>query len=572
VSWVACRLECISEEDSVALSLSWADTAATDDRRLVADALARLPSKTPSAWVTSGESVGTTIVLNVHAAIGGEVRSADFFPADAGVIEHSAPVTATIGESLTLRLARSRYALSTPARIAGLVVLRSNDGSVRSYDVEFPIGQTVASTAAVGTGWAGLLMLAFLGGLLVNIMPCVFPLLGIKAMSLASTTTRPADRTLRALTYAAGSVVSSVLIGGALLMTSDPAQGAWGFQMQSPRFLGFVAILLFAAALSLLGVFEVPTLWPSWLGPRTDQLSAKVGSFVAGAGAILIGAPCTAPFFGVALAGALLAPRAIGLATFVCFGIGAAAPFVLLAVIPRSLAFVPRPGRWMETMKQLFAFPLLAAAAWLVWVAQLQTGAIGSAALLASLCAVAFGVWILGRWRTVSSPQAVRRAALVGFILVVGAGLAAVGRLTVVPRTDSEAPASELRWSAYTDARRDSLLAAGHPVFVDFTAAWCLTCKVNEIGTLQSERVVMALQSRSVGLLRADLTVRDSALTRALHAVGGASVPTYALYAPDPSAQPRLLPTLLTPAAVIDAVELASTRPTVAAAGQSSKP
>jgi thiol:disulfide interchange protein DsbD len=172
----------------------------------------------------------------------------------------------------------------------------------------------------------------------------------------------------------------------------------------------------------------------------------------------------------------------------------------------------------------------------------------------------------------VSSPQSVRRAALVGFILVVGAGIAAVGRLTVVPRSDAEAPAAGLRWSAYTDARRDSLLAAGHPDLVDLTAAWCLTCKVNEIGTLQSELGVTTLQARSVGLLRADLTVRDSALTRALHAVGGASVPTYALYPPDARAQPRLLPTLLTPTAVIDAVELASTRPTVAAAGESSKP
>ena len=563
VSWVACRLECVAEDDSVMLVLTPAEPTSGRDERVVADAVDRLPTTTPAGWTMRGESVGTSIVLSVHAPFGDDVRVLDFFPADPGVVEHSARVTSTVKrDRITLRLVRSQYANALPERITGLVVLTGRDSIIRSYDVEFPIGAAAsggdATRRAASANWATLLLLAFASGLLVNVMPCVFPLLGIKALSLSSTVTRPSERSLRALAYAAGSIASSALIGGILLLSSDPARSAWGFQMQSPSFLGGVALLLFGAGLSLLGVFEVPALFPRWLGARTDGLTASVGSFAAGATAILIGAPCAAPFFGVTLAGALTAPHAVGFAAFVSFGLGAAAPFAMLVVTPASIAWIPRSGRWMETAKQLLAFPLFGATAWLVWVAQLQTGSSGSAALLASLCAVAFALWMLGRWATVSASPSVRRAALAASAVVAGVAIVSVSRLTVSSRAPANTSSTGLHWQAYTDARLDSLLSASRAVLVDFTAEWCLTCKVNEIGTLQSERVVSVLRERSVGLLRANLTVADTSITRALHAVGGASLPTYALFAAAERGSPRLLPILLTPDIVVSAVERAT--------------
>ena len=555
VSWVACKLECVAEEDSVTFRFDPAAVAKTQDARLVADAVTQLPRSAPSDWSTAAESIGPNIVLTIRGTFGDETRAAEFFPGDPGVIEHAALVGVKIDANrLTLTLARSRYALAPPTKIGGLIVVHGQDDAAQSYTVDVPLSPPTVARAETSS-WQMLLLLALVSGLLVNVMPCVFPLLGVKAMSLSSSSVRSIDRRMRGIAYGAGSIASSVAIGGALLVASGPTRSAWGFQMQSPGFLGAVALLTFGAALSLVGVFDVPALWPSWLATRTDKLTATAGSFVAGSAAILIGAPCAAPFFGVALAGAFTAPLPLGIATFACFGLGAASPFVLLALIPRAADRLPRSGRWMETAKQLLAFPLFAATAWLIWVAQLQTGALGSATLLASLCAMAFGAWILGRWRTVQSSTAVRRATLVGFAVIVAASLTAVARLQPTPPVVSGVTTSGLQWQTYSDARRDSLLVAGRPVLVDFTAAWCLTCKVNELGTLQSDRVVAALSSRSVGLLRADLTVADTAVTRALQSIGRASVPTYALYSPNVPAVPRILPTLLTPAAVVEAVE-----------------
>ena len=549
VSWVACKLECVSEEDSVTLRF---DPAAvpTRDAQLVADAVAELPQTKPTDWAATGESVGSNIVVAIRGSFT-DARSAEFFPSEPGVIEHSARVGVKIDANrLALTVARSRYALALPARIGGLIVLRDRDGTARSYNISTAVSPAAAARANT-TSLPAVLVLALISGLLVNVMPCVFPLLGVKAMSLSSSL----DRRTRGIAYAAGSIASSVVIGGALLAAGGPTRAAWGYQMQSPRFLGASALLTFGAALSLLGVFDVPALWPSWFAERTERFTATAGSFVAGSAAILIGAPCAAPFFGVALAGAFTASRPLGIATFACFGFGAAAPFILLSLVPQAAERLPRPGRWMETAKQLLAFPLFAATAWLIWVAQLQTGTRGSATLLAALCAVAFGTWMLGRWHSVLSSLAVRRAALIGFFVIVGASLAAVARLEPAPLEASSATTSGLQWQTYSDARRDSLLLAGRRVFVDFTAAWCLTCKVNELGTLRSDRVVAALRSRSVGLLRADLTVADTLVTRALESVGRASVPTYAFYSPNAPAAPLILPTLLTPSAVVGAVE-----------------
>jgi thiol:disulfide interchange protein DsbD len=480
---------------------------------------------------------------------------ADFLPNAPGVLEHSAKIDVVAdADSLVLRLTRSQYASDVPDTLAGLLVLSDPNDLPRSYDVVTPVvrqsQRTVATTASVAS-----LALALLSGLLVNLMPCVFPLLGVKALSFVTETGSARDRAIRAGTYAAGSVLSCVALGTVLLLVGAN-DSAWGFQMQSPRFLGVIALVAFVAALNLLGVFEVPSLLPSGVAGRVNQLGSHAGAFAGGAVAILIGAPCTAPFFGATLAGALTGPPAVGLVTLGVFGAGAALPVAAFTLSPALVRRLPKPGRWMQTTKQVLAFPMLAAAAWLVWVAGIQSGSAGYGRLLGALCAVALAAWVLGRWGTVVASTTARRAALgVSASITIAAGAAVVSLRAVTGRV-GETGRPSVDWRAYTDQRLDSLRAAGRAVVVDFTAEWCLTCKVNEFGPLSSPRVTERLRDGSVGLLRADLTVGDTALTRALHALGAASVPTYAVYPTDGGA-PWLLPPLLTVGALTEALQRA---------------
>jgi len=294
---------------------------------------------------------------------------------------------------------------------------------------------------------------------------------------------------------------------------------------------------------------------PSAVVSRVNQLRSHAGAFAAGAIAILVGAPCTAPFFGATLAAALTGPPMLALTTLGVFGAGAAIPVAAVTLAPTLRHRLPKPGPWMQTTRQLLAFPMLATVAWLVWVATVQTGPAAIGALLGALCAVGFGAWMLGRWWTVSAPRRVRRSALGVSVGIAAIAIGRVGALEPAKTRDvSTTMTAGLRWQAYADARLDSLRAAGRTVLVDFTAAWCLTCKVNEIGALSSPRVAAAVREDSVALLRADLTVGDISLTRALHAIGAASVPTYAVYRPDGGA-PSLLPPLLTVGVVTEALD-----------------
>jgi len=559
VSWVACKVECIAEEDSVILRFDARVAAQPADSALVSDAIAELPRPRPPAWQFTARFLGDAIELSVAGLRPSAGANAEFFPSEPGVLDHAATVGVAVAQdTVTLRLTRSRYAAAVPAALRGLLVIRDAAGErADSYEIDVPV---VTAHAASTSRYApiALLALALLSGIVINAMPCVFPLLAIKALSLTSPSGSFSTRLSQAAAYLLGSVGSSVGLG-LIFLRANPGDVAWGFQLQSPRFLAIVALLTFAAALSLLGVFELPSLLPSRLANGTSRLSGHSASLATGAAAILVGAPCSAPFFGATVAAALAAPRPLGVASFFTFGVGAALPLALLSLAPALTRRLPRPGRWMETFKQFLAFPLLATTAWLVWLTQLESGAHGSATILGALVALSLAAWIFGRWFTVASTRFTRLSALVAALaLVVGA---AQRSATLQPAASDTRRELRAGWQPYTDERLDSLRAAGAPVLVDFTAAWCLTCKVNELGALRSEVVADAVRTHSVGLLRADLTLADSAATRALHNAGGSSVPTYALFSPRSAAAPQLLPPLLTPRIVVDAIERVSTSP-----------
>jgi thiol:disulfide interchange protein DsbD len=392
--------------------------------------------------------------------------------------------------------------------------------------------------------------LAFLGGLLLNLMPCVFPVLFLKGLALVHTGHRELHK-LRAhgLVYAAGILVSFwVLVGVLLGLRAAGATLGWGFQFQSPVFLALMAGLLFFLGLSLAGQFEIGLTLTSAGG----SLAAKhgyTGSFFTGVLAVVVATPCTAPFMGAAIGYALAQSAAVTFTVFTALALGLAAPYVALTLQPAWTRLLPKPGAWMEVLRQAVAVPIFATVIWLAWVLAQAYGAGVLAALLASFLLLAIAGWFLGRW-----PARRWSAGVAGLILlaVVAVAFFAPKKLVIASETLS-APEAQGNWEPWSAELVSRYQAQGRPVLVDFTASWCLSCQVNERVALNQPEVKQAFQAANVALLRADWTRHDEAITQALTALGRSGVPAYALYTPG-QGEPQMLPEVLTPGIVNDAL------------------
>jgi thiol:disulfide interchange protein DsbD len=402
--------------------------------------------------------------------------------------------------------------------------------------------------------------LAFAGGLVLNLMPCVLPVLSVKALGLVQHASgRPSALRAHGLAYAAGVLGSFAIVAGALIaLRTGGEQVGWGFQLQSPAFVTLLAWLFFAVALSFSGAIVVSGRFAG-AGQALAARSGYVGSFAAGALATVAATPCTAPFMGAAVGFAVTQPWAIALLVFEALGLGLAAPYLLLSFVPAWSRFLPKPGAWMTRLKQLLAFPLYASVAWLVWVVSQQAGPHGVGAALAGLVLIAFASWLhgaLGGVRAIWRRTATWAVAALLPVLIVGiVALGPLGAGTQSP--EPEATVGGLGWEPFSPERLDALRASGKPVFVNVTAAWCVTCLVNERVALRSAAVADAFAKKGVVALRADWTNRDPAISRMLGSLGRNGVPLYVLY---PSgaragAPPSLLPQILTEGAVIDALD-----------------
>lgn len=402
------------------------------------------------------------------------------------------------------------------------------------------------------------LFFAFLGGLILNLMPCVFPVLSIKILSFVRQAGED-KRLMRShgLIFAFGVIVSfwilaSILIG---LRSTGMALG-WGFQLQSPRFVAFIILVLFALSLSLFSVFEIGSSLMS-LGYR-KQGTKWSDSFFSGVLATIVATPCTAPFMGVALAFALTQPPLISLMVFTALGIGLATPYVVLSSSPALLRWIPKPGEWMESFRQAMAFPLLAAVAWLVWVIGWQTGNNGVILMLIALILTAMAAWIYGRWTLPHRSAKVRMIAsmisltLFAFIL----GLAwNIGNINSPQRTNEKISFFGITWEPFSPEKIKQWRAQGKPIFIDFTAAWCATCQVNKALVFRSGEVKRKFDELGVIPVEADWTNRDPVITRALESYGRTGVPLYVLYTGDPSAPPVILPEVINANIVLNALD-----------------
>ena len=402
--------------------------------------------------------------------------------------------------------------------------------------------------ASASSLWLALLG-GLLGGLILNLMPCVFPILAIKVLGFAGHGNQLREQRAAGLAYTAGVVLSFLALGGLLLaLRAAGQQLGWGFQLQSPLVVALLAALFTVIGLNLAGVFEFGSFVPSGLAGQ--QAKNPLGNaFLSGVLAVAIASPCTAPFMGASMGLAVSMPAAQALLVFAALGIGMALPYLLASWLPAVVRWLPRPGAWMDTFRRAMAFPMFATVVWLVWVLGQQSGIDGAAALLALLVVLAALVWALsltGRTRWVLS----------ALLLVGGAYLATtMGPHITQPVSNMVAggTAPGERWQAWSASQVTEANAAGKPVFVDFTAAWCVTCQFNKRTTLSNAEVLAAFDKKQVLLLRADWTRQDPAITAVLTQLGRSGVPVYVLYAPGKA--PQVLSEVLSVQEVVDAVQ-----------------
>jgi len=574
--WLVCREVCIPESGPVAFDLPVsADEPRPDPRHqaLFAQARAALPAASTGWTVDASVSDPTRrLTITVQPPPGLALSGpAYFFEGTGGLVAHADAQAWSLRRD-GLRIEVPLQPGATPSALDGVFVFEASRPADRPHALALgaPLAAQVpdlgpsrasgvtggaAPAGAIATpgglGFALALLLALLGGLALNLMPCVFPVLSIKLLSLSAEWRDDGHGArAQALAYGAGVLASFWLLAGALLaLRAAGEQVGWGFQLQSPGFVSALAVLFTLIALNLAGVFEVGSRLAGLAGQAAGNTGLR-GAFLNGALAVAVAAPCTAPFMGAALGYALAQSAGVALAVFGALALGMALPFVVLAWIPGLARRMPRPGPWMVAFRQAMAFPLLATVGWLAWVLGAQAGNDAVFALLCGLVAVALAAWIWGRFVQAGTGGRRRLAAgaLSGLIAAGGLALAWPGAPSAAPR-----PAADMRWEAWSEATVSRLRAEGRPVFIDFTAAWCVTCQVNKRVVLDAPEVVARFAESGVVWLRADWTLRDPEITRALQGYGRSGVPVYVLYTPG-AASPRLLPELLTRQSVLGAL------------------
>lgn len=553
--WVVCEKECIPEEGSFRLELPVETTGRPADAGILAafeTAEARRPQAAPwQATLAAHGDAGLLLSVQGEGISPQSVQSALYFPEEWGQIEHVAEQALSVTDgSLTLTLEKGQTFNTGPS--AGLLAVTDGGGQVRWFELAPTPGGAAAATSASQSDLAlwQMALFAFIGGLILNLMPCVFPVLAIKATAVAGMSgSNLREVRLSGVFYTLGVLAAFLALALALLaVRAGGSAVGWGFQFQSPLFVAAMCWLMLAIGLNLSGVFEVG-MSLSGKGQHLTERKGHSGSFFTGLLAVTVATPCTAPFMGVAIGSALSAPASYSLVVFTMMGLGLALPFLALALFPTLAQRLPRPGAWMEWLRQAMAFPMYATAAWLLWVLTQQAGELGLSMALAGAVLVGLVAWLYGL-----SQRGIKRIWLPRGLALTGAG-GLLALLLALPGADlpDAGPGRQLLGDAqpYDAESLKELRAEGKPVFVNMTAAWCITCLVNERTTLSSAAVQQAMQENGVVYMKGDWTNRDPAITTFLQSFQRDGLPFYAFY-PGTGAEPVVLPPVLTQAMVID--------------------
>ncbi|MES2054747.1 MAG: thioredoxin family protein [Pseudomonadota bacterium] len=526
-AYLVCSAEvCVPETAVLAVDLVVGDGAVTPEVRARFDAWRRAIPKPLDAKATWQVANGIATIAVPYPA-SAPLKDAYFFPLTLNAIDYAAPQKVTRDGDRVILSTKGKAAIP----LTGVLRIGEGQGLIVTAD---PGVVAVAAGESGGVLIAALLAFggAVLGGLLLNIMPCVFPILSLKALSLARGHLDERAARREALGYTAGVVAVCVALGGAILaLRAGGSAVGWAFQLQDPRMILLLLLLTVAIALNLGGLFELPT--PAFVG----NAGGIGGAFATGALAAFIATPCTGPFMGVALGAALILPWPAALAVFAGLGLGLALPFLALGFVPALRKRLPRPGAWMEIFRHVLSVPMWLTAIALAWVLGRQAGINGMTLGLIAALAIALVLWVAGR----------RQARGLGFGIVATLALLAVagGSIAFVERSGA-APVQAAGTEAFSEKRLAALRAEGRPVFAYFTADWCLTCKVNEAAAIDVASTRDAFASGKVAVLVGDWTDGDPVLGRFIEQHNRAGVPLYLYYAPG-AVEPQVLPQVLTP-------------------------
>ena len=560
VKWLVCKDVCIPGKADLQVKVLVVPKlpAVNSGSQADFDLLKRWQSKMPIPLPAGDKAIFEPTAAGFRLGIdtGRRESHAEFFPADPSILDNPSPQKVTpTAQGAVLDLKKDVNLTAPPAQLKGVLELSGG----RNYQIAALPGAVAipppAQSATAGAV-ARIAAFAFLGGLLLNLMPCVFPVLFLKGLALVQSGGEERRR-LRAhgFVYTAGILVSFwAMVAVLLVLRAAGATLGWGFQFQSPVFLFLLDGLFFFLGLALAGQFEIG-LTLTGTGQSLAARQGYAGSFFTGVLAVVVATPCAAPFMGVAVGYALAQTAAITFVVFTALALGLAAPYVALTLQPAWTRLLPKPGAWMEVLKQAASLFMFGTVVWLTWVLAQAYGAASVAIVLSSFILLAIAGWFLGRWpaRKWSTAIAIAIWLAVAGLAIFDQQFAAASPSSAAGSAATPGAASAGTWQPWSAQAVQQALAAGHPVFVDFTASWCLSCQVNERVALSKPDVMRAFASKNVLLLKADWTRQDPAITQALAALGRSGVPVYALYTPGEDT-PRLLPQVLTPGIVMDAL------------------
>jgi Thiol:disulfide interchange protein len=567
VEWLMCKDVCKPGSAELGLvltptapdAMTSANVTDSPEGEALLAALDKLPQPLPAearATLFRPDPAAKQLRLKISGLDARDLGDPWYFDADAAIAydqPQPRPASASSDE-VALDLTVSDYTTPFPGRLRGLLTFTNGV----AYELDLPVDPAPAGEASATDGrdrpgqslgaasLAGLLALAFLGGLILNLMPCVFPVLGLKVMGFVQQSGHDRKKiTAHGLMFTVGVLLSFWLLAGVLaVLRAGGAELGWGFQLQEPAFVFAMAAVLLAFALNMSGAFEFG-LGATAVGGSLQQKRGYVGSFFTGVLATVVATPCSAPFLAPALGAALALPAATSFAVFTAIALGLSAPYLVLAAFPATIRILPRPGAWMEIFKQGMAFLLYATVALLIWILAGQLSADGLLSALLALAGLAFALWLYGRATSPEAKKPRRKTLVVSLLLAVGA---------LVYGWPRAAP-TDLVWEEWSAERVAELQKEGRPIYVDFTARWCFTCQTNKKAVFSgpgSGEVLRTFRDQNVAALRADWTNRDPKITAELARWGRAAVPFNLLYLPGRT-EPTILPELLTAGTVLEA-------------------
>lgn len=587
VRWVVCDdANCLPGESQASMKTKVSTIAPRQDNT-AADYFKKARAKLPKKVDTVQAQKKNELIELSFASPSGSKESlshAYFTPEEIDAIDYKAEgELSQNGGNYTLALRGNGQA----GRLKGVAVLVYDQGHAEAIDVDVPIAGIAADQVGIadekisikttamtsedfdfGFGWA--LVLAFMGGMILNLMPCVLPVISLKIMSFVKMAGQSRGLIFKhGIAFSAGVLVSFWTLGGVLITLQSYGQSAgWGFQLQEPLFVALLSAVLLVFGLSLFGVFEMGTSVASWAG-QADQGGKKsgiTGSFFSGILATAVATPCTGPFLGSAIGFASTLSAPLSLMIFTSLGLGMSAPYFIFSAVPSLMRFMPKPGPWMGTFKELMGFSMLATVLWLVWVFGAETNSLALTVLLGSFFFLSVGCWIYGKWGTPIKSKMTRRISYVLSIACFGLGayaliMAARSEIAMMSDAGGQIAYADAKhgnakhvWEKFSPERVEELRKQGIPVFIDFTAKWCLICQANHL-VLSTPAVTSKFEELGVVKMKADWTRNDPIITEALRKFGRNGVPLYVYYSGNPTEEPVIMPQVLTPDIVIEHIE-----------------